>query len=184
MSSYLTNSPLNTKGSPETPGSNNSSSTPTSSRKTLRPFDDQSSPLKLRQSRNANFQEHLKKRRQLNSLMARGGAEGMENQFLKLDYENSLARLDKEAEKHRVNAEDIEDDNDYCHGGNWDEKTKDETDYLEQLLERDQEEIDAMTEYLDDQIRQEELKQLAEQLNLQDDSDEEEEARDEDIIMG
>jgi hypothetical protein len=145
------------------PEKDNSRVTPT--RRTARPMDDKSSPLRLRQSHNAQFQEHLRRRREVSALKARGGTQAMGDEYLRLDYENTIAALEREAERHSAT---LDADNDYCHGG-WEQDTiKTEQDFLEELLKRDQEEIEALTAQLEDP---QQLPVLTENLTLDHDND-------------
>ncbi|KAA8905776.1 hypothetical protein TRICI_005233 [Trichomonascus ciferrii] len=161
MSSFLSSSPMRDATTPEKDGSR---VTPT--RRTARPMDDRSSPLRLRQNRNAQFQEHLRRRREVSALKARGGAEAMSDEYLRLDYENTIAALEREAERHSAT---LDADNDYCHGG-WEQQdtVKTEQDFLEELLKRDQEEIEALTAQLEDP---QQLHVLTENLTLDHDND-------------
>ncbi|CAN6608186.1 hypothetical protein TRVA0_003S04126 [Trichomonascus vanleenenianus] len=114
-----------------------------------RPMEHLSSPTKVREQKHKEYMDHLKRRRELAALRARGGTSKMEDDYLKAQYEREIARERKAAEDYRLSeleADDMINSNDYCHGGYFE---LDEEELLEQYLEQEQEEIESLLEMLD-----------------------------------
>jgi hypothetical protein len=100
-----------------------------------------SSPVRSREEKRRHVQEDLRKKREEASLRARGGMQGMENDYLRAQYHETVANLQRESAKYSAVPEEQEKE--------W-KTIQDDSDYLDAMICLEEKELEYLTDMIPD----------------------------------